>query len=252
MKPTRTLGASLALLALAATTASADVIVNFAMTADGAALNSALNVNPTTTISNVTATGLVNQLGNATTNSFTYNGGTDRVSSWALLNSSASTTFAGAVVNGDYITFSITPGAGYQLDLTSITFQVASGSSSTTSNRAFYLVSESQPANFTSSSTVLSTDRTAFGGGTIPLQAGAGAIDTVPKDYTVDLTSFTGITTTQYFRFYLQAGVSQALTFDDIVVNGTVSAVPEPSTYASLAGLIALGLVASRRRKHQE
>lgn len=250
MKPTRTLGASLALLAFAATTASADVIVNYAMTATVSPSNAVLNVNPTVTAANVTAPALVNQSGSTASGSFVYNGGTDTVSSWQTTFSSAATTYAGAFVANNYFTFSITPDAGYQLNLTSITFQVASGSSSA-SDRAFYLVTASSPSGFTSGSTVLSTDRTTTGGGTIPLQA-ATATNTIPKDYTVDLTSFTGITTTQYFRFYLQTPtVSQALTFDDIIVNGTVSAVPEPSTYASLAGVMALGFVASRRMKRK-
>ena len=249
MKSKLTLGTALALLALASTSASAAVIVNYAMTANAAALNSTLNVNPTTTAANVTATGLVNQSGAATTGSFSYNGGTDTVSSWATTFDSAATTYAGAFTAGNYFTFSITAGAGYQIDLTSISFQVASGSNSTTSNRAFYLVAASSPAGFTSSSTVLSTDRTPGGGGLIPVQA-ATITNTVPKDYSVDLTSFSGITTTQYFRFYLQTPtVSQALTFDDIIVNGTATAIPEPSTYACLVGAAALGLVVLRRRR---
>jgi hypothetical protein len=247
MKSKLLLGSTLSLLAFAATSASADVIVNYAMTANGAGLATTLNVNPTTTATNVTAPALVNQSGSTASGSFVYNGNTDTVSSWQTTFSSAATNYAGAFVANNYFTFSITPDAGYKLDLTSITFQVASGSSSA-SDRAFYLVTASSPAGFTSSSTVLSTDRTTTGGGAIPLQA-ATATNTVPKDYTVDLTSFTGITTTQYFRFYLQTPtISQALTFDDIVVNGTVSAIPEPSTYASIAGVVALGLVMRRRR----
>ncbi|HSI09615.1 MAG: PEP-CTERM sorting domain-containing protein [Rariglobus sp.] len=250
MKTTLTLGASLALLAFGATSASAVVLVDYAMTATVSPSNAVINVNPTVTAANVTAPALVNQSGSTASGSFVYNGGTDTVSSWATTFSSAATTYAGAFVANNYFTFSITPDAGYQLDLTSITFQVASGSSSA-SDRAFYLVTASSPSGFTSTSTVLSTDRTTTGGGAIPLQA-ATATNTIPKDYTVDLTSFTGITTTQYFRFYLQTPtINQALTFDDIIVNGTVSAVPEPATYASLAGVIALGFVACRRRKQK-
>jgi hypothetical protein len=248
MKPTRALLAASALFTLAFCSAQAAVIVNYAMTANGAALNSSLFVGPTDTATNVTATTLVNQSGGGPAGNFTYNGNTDIASSWSITFDSAATNFAGAVTAGNYFTFSITPDAGHQLDLTSITFQVASGSSNTSSNRAFYLVTESNPANFSSSSTVLSTDRTPGGGGTIPVQADP-VTNTVPKDYSVDLSSFTGITTTQYFRFYLQASIGQSLTFDDIIVNGTVSAIPEPSSFAALAGLAGLGLAARRRRR---
>ncbi|MFA6962190.1 MAG: hypothetical protein WC205_15655 [Opitutaceae bacterium] len=245
-----TLGALLALLALVATSASGSVIVDYAMTTTVSPSNGTLDINPTVTASNVTAPALVNQSGSTATGSFVYNGGTDTVSSWATTFSSAATTYAGAFVANNYFTFSITPDAGYQLDLTSITFQVASGSSSTTSDRAFYLVTASSPSGFTSTSTVLSTDRTIGGGGTIAVQA-ATVTNTVPTDYTVDLSSFTGITSTQYFRFYLQTPtISQSLTFDDIIVNGTVSAVPEPSAYALLAGSVLFtAVLCGRRRK---
>lgn len=39
-----------------------------------------------------------------------------------------------------------------------------------------------------------------------------------------------------------------SLEWDDIALNGTVSAVPEPSTFAIFAGLLALGWVMFRRR----
>lgn len=248
MNPKSALGATLALLALLATQASAAVIVDYAMTATRDDLKASANVNPTATIANVTATVLMNQSGAGPAGSFIYKGDTDRATSWAITFDSAATNFAGAVIAGNYITFSITPEAGYQLDLTSISFQVASGSTSLTSNRAFYLVTESNTANFSSSSTVLATDRTPGGGGTIPVQE-ATVTNTIPKDYNVDLSSFSGITTTQYFRFYLQAGIGQGITFDDIIVNGTVTAIPEPSTYAALAGLAMLSLAVGRRRK---
>ena len=244
------LGATLALLALISTSASAAVIVDYAMTATRTDLKAAVNVNPTATSANVTATALMNQSGAGPAGSFIYKGDTDRATSWAITFDSAATNFAGAVAAGNYIAFSITAEAGYQIDLTSITLQVASGSSNLTSNRAFYLVTESAVENFSGSSTVLLTDRTPGGGGTIPVQE-ATVTNTVPKDYEADLTSISGITTTQYFRIYLQAGVGQALTFDDIIVNGTVSliTVPEPSAFAALSGLAMLGMVASRRRR---
>lgn len=251
MKSKLTLGAVLALFALVSTSASAAVIVDYAMTTVVSPSSGSLSLLPTVTDTNVTAPALVNQSGGTASGSNNYNGGTDRVSIWNTTNSDTTTTYAGAFAGNNYVTFSITPSAGYQMDLTSITFQAAAATSTTTTNRAFYLVTASSLAGFTSSSTVLSTDRTSVGGGTMPFQA-ATATNTVPQDYTVDLTSFAGLTTVQYFRFYLQTPtISQGLAFDDIIVNGTVSltAVPEPSTYACLVGAVALGLVGVRRRR---
>ncbi|MBC8010708.1 MAG: PEP-CTERM sorting domain-containing protein [Burkholderiales bacterium] len=253
MKSKLTLAAACAALALAAH-ANAAVIINFAMTGTGQPLNGGLSAEPTALDANVTATGLRLQTGLAPTGSFAYNANTDRVISAPTAGTPAGTTFAQALTNGSYLMFSITPQAGYTVSLDSITFQAASGSNNATSDRAFYLVAETAPANFTTGSTVLSTDRTAFGGGTMPIQA-ATATNTVPKDYNVSLTGVStmqsfGASTTQYFRLYLQTPSSaQAITFDDIVLNGTVSAIPEPSSFAALAGLGALGCVAFRRRR---
>ena len=102
---------------------------------------------------------------------------------------------------------------------------------------------------------MLLTDRTAFGGGTMPLQ-NATAINTVPKDYSADLGSLGAIASgdTRHFRIYLQTPTSnQGIAFDDIVINGTVSAtaVPEPSSFALLAGAAFLGFAALRRRRAQ-
>ncbi len=76
----------------------------------------------------------------------------------------------------------------------------------------------------------------------------------MPKDYSVSLAGLGVISegTTRYFRFYLQTDTaSQGIAFDDIVLNGTVtaSAVPEPSTFALLAGVAGLGFAALRRRR---
>ena len=65
------IGSALALI-LPAASAQEFVIVNYTMTANVAAINGTLNVNPTTTLANVTATQLKNQAGVATIGSFAY------------------------------------------------------------------------------------------------------------------------------------------------------------------------------------
>ena len=239
-----------ALLFLAAANAYAAVIVDYTMTAYGASATSAATGAAYSSDANLTVTSLVNQSGVFTTGSDNYNGGTDRVSIWTT-STGSSTSYANAFSAGSYVTFQITANAGYDLTLSSITFQVAAATTGP-SDRAFYLVADTNPANFSASSTVLSTDRTAAGSGTIPYQA-ATSTNTVPQDYTVDLSSIGGIAAGQtiYFRFYLQTPTaSQGIAFDDIVVNGTVtaSAVPEPSSCALLAGGTLLGFVLLRRR----
>lgn len=257
MKLNLPLGATCALLAVLGHSASAAVLVDYRMTAFGAASNAASTGAAYSSDANVTVNSLVNQAGVFPTGSENYNAGTDRVSYWTTVAGSA-TSYANAFsagntggTTGSFLAFQITAKAGYEVDFSSITFQVAAGTTGP-SDRAFYLVSETNPANFTASSTVLATDRTLAGGGTIPYQP-ASAINTVPQSYTVDLTSLAGLAEgeTRYFRFYLQTpGASQSLAFDDIVVNGTTSAIPEPSSSAVLAGTALLvGALAQRRRR---
>src|SRR5690606_27732804 len=124
MKSTLPCLAIRALLALLP--AQAAVLVDFKMTADGQGLASSLSVSPTTTTANVTVSGLLNQAGHATTYRNHCNGGTDRVSIWTTaLGSNGDVSFANAVALGNYVTFSITADAGFNITLDSISFQVA-------------------------------------------------------------------------------------------------------------------------------
>src|SRR5690606_29683707 len=142
--------------------------------------------------------------------------------------SNGDVSFANAVALGNYVTFSITADAGFNITLDSISFQVAAATSNATANRAFHLVSETSTGAFGVSSTVLESDSTPNAGGSIPLQDAGNAINTVPKDYLpVSLSSLAVINEgeTRHFRFYIQADTaSQGIAFDDIVLNGTVAA----------------------------
>lgn len=66
-------------------------------------------------------------------------------------------------------------------------------------------------------------------------------------------TDSTPVTTLNQFAFMIQnttgSAISYTLTMDTNTLAGTYTAVPEPSTYAALAGLAALGLVMARRRR---
>jgi hypothetical protein len=246
MKPSLLLACALA--ALTAASASAAVIVDYKMTASGLGLASAATASPTTTIANVTATALTNQSGGTFVGGDNYNGGTDRVTAWATTTGSTG-GFATAFAAGSYVTFQLTVAEGYTMSLSSITFQAAAATTGG-SDRSFFLLAETNPANFTASNAILSTANTTAG--TLPYQA-ATATNTIPADYEANLTSFAAIAggQTVYFRFYLQTpGNSQSIAFDDIVINGTVtaSAVPEPSAYALLAGGAFLGFAVCLRR----
>ncbi len=142
----------------------------------------------------------------------------------------------------DYLDFSFTAANGYQLSLTSLTLKVA-GSNTAPNTLAVYY-----SANGFASATLADTNKTI-----------TATNNATPNNFTYTLSSVTG--TSFEFRIYGfgATGVdgtsgssgSGSLRFDDIIVNGslTATAVPEPSTYAALAGLAALGAGWWRRRR---
>jgi len=70
------------------------------------------------------------------------------------------------------------------------------------------------------------------------------------SDATIDLSGFTlsEADAIQYVRFEVASNnATNRVAFDNIIVSGT--AVPEPSAYAAILGVVALGFVACRRRK---
>ena len=71
--------------------------------------------------------------------------------------------------------------------------------------------------------------------------------------YTANFSSITAMNGQD--DIYLLASFAEAndgspARFDNFGIYGTAAAIPEPSTFAALAGVAALGLVASRRRRH--
>ena len=130
-----------------------------------------------------------------------------------------------------YFTFSVAANAGNELDLSSLTFNVARGGAAT-------------PRDY--------DIRTSLDGFATSL-TGIVAINTARPTFTavsVDLSAaqFQNLTSPMTFQFrFFTAGVSQNVDFDDITLNGAVVAVPEPNTLAVLA--IAGGWMFRRRRR---
>lgn len=156
------------------------------------------------------------------------------------------TSLANAILNNRYLEVSLTAASGYQMDLDEILLRTEANNIA--NGASFALMSD--VTGFTAGDEIFSIDL--YDGGTGPGQY---------STHTVNLGTapFQGLTTVN-FRVYAWGSTSEFDTFaigrgfqtngsDDLVLNGTVSVIPEPSTLALLG--IALGsAVFFRRRKH--
>lgn len=140
-----------------------------------------------------------------------------------------------AFTDANYFTFTVTPDVGQTISLSSLDFDAKAGFNSGV--RAFYVASS--VGGFTAANVLKSDSLT-------------GTLGTSFAGYSIDLTgaAFQNLTSAATFRFYIQADTTgRSLEFDNIVLNGTVSAVPEPAAAASLLGLAAVAFAVSRRRR---
>jgi hypothetical protein len=150
----------------------------------------------------------------------------------AVTAGAASPDEATALANNTYWTITVTPNNGFRASLASLVFDVARGGGATP--RGWYVYESVD--GFTLGSALQSNpndpdQRPTFGNVTVPLTAAR----------------FQNLTSPIEFRMYISTpATGQSLDFDNIVLNGTVAPVPEPSSLA-LVGLAVTGWAARRR-----
>jgi len=183
-----------------------------------------LNGNPTTTDPHATATGLTKGAGvQLTYGTPTWNapGGGGA----AAIGNSGVTTEAGAISGNDYVEFTLTAGLGYEMDLSSLTFNFARNNSSAP-NQIFVRSSiDSFGSNLYTSSFPSTIPN--YNSANISLSAG----------------SFQNLTGSVTFRIYAYHGsgstsLGSPLYLDNLTLNGITAPVviPEPGSLA-LGGL---------------
>ncbi len=149
---------------------------------------------------------------------------------------------AAALADDDSLSFTVTAFAGQQLNLESLVFDFG-GSNSTSTSQTSNVVVQSSVDGFGTGNTVLFTDSET-------IVSGAGQTSTPNTGNTLVLTGsqFQGLSDITFqFRFFDTVNGEFVNRLDNVVLNGTVTPIPEP---ASLA-LLAFGGVAllTRRRR---
>jgi len=147
-----------------------------------------------------------------------------------------------ALNQGDYMTFTVTPDAGFELGLESFTFRTRVNQ---LNNSADYWALFSSVDGFMSSADQIASQRTTvintYG---VP---GSGDVNNVVVD--LSAADFQDLTGPIEFRLAIYGGnasSSSATLFDKVIVNGDVTPIPEPSSLLLLT--LGLGGLTIRRR----
>ena len=178
-----------------------------------------IDLNPTTEGSNVTVSALGSGSGFAVARSSTDGG-----NAFIRTNVTGINDLAGAITDNDYVSFTVTPGAGVDLDLTSLSLRAGYTNSGSYTSKILTQAVLTDIDGFTAAASLgsVSTANTSTNDGTVVYQT-----------LNIDLTAaqFQDITTATEFRIYLSddtnnAGIIHRI--DDIVLSGTVTAPPAP------------------------
>jgi hypothetical protein len=165
---------------------------------------------------------------------------------WSTGATNGTNTFTGSVDPLRYYEFTITPQTGYSLSLSNITFDAGRSS---TGPRQFVIRTSND--SFTSNLSGTASGVVSIVSGNV-FQFTDNTSTNLVTGQSVSLSAFSNLTTALTLRIYAYNAELSGGTFriDNVAINGSVTAIPEPSTYAAIFGALALaGVMIHRRRK---
>lgn len=204
---------------------------------------------PTTTAANVTASVMgINNLGTVGSDA----GFSSSATNAFVRASVTAATQTDAVNNNNSFSFTITPGSGFEFDLSQLTINVGNQVTPGSFTSSFFL--RSSRDGFAADIPILSASGAGitFSGGVATRTTSTNGT-TTGNLLTLDLSAalYQNISTTTTFRIYVidASSASGAISrFDNVLVDGTIASVPEPSTWALAA---VGGMLLARRRSRR-
>ena len=157
-----------------------------------------------------------------------------------------------AVEGADYFQFTLTPQGGYEVDLTSFSMQFGNQSSSSFNFASSFFVRTSLD-NFGSNVAISPTGTTLTfnqGVATRTTTSSSYGSGTVAFDVSGTYQNLASAVTLRIYIFDNSDSGTLVTRFDNVVINGNVSPIPEPSAagLTALGSLLALALRRSRKR----
>ena len=240
------LATAMGTLGLAATSSNAAVVAQYNF--DGDTVTSSdpgsLSGDITTPIGGITVSTQHSSRENAA-DSFVFGApvsGFAMVGKYGDINGNRSANLDGSFTNNYYLTFTVNPGAGQQIDLTSFAMDMdITGGGGDKYVGLFW----DKAGDFSTQDHV--TDALT---GVIVYDPNAGDGDQLGENHTIALSGLDPITSTTVFRVYIMANAgttSHGFALDNLKLEGTVTPVPEPTTTA-LLGLGGFALILRRRK----
>lgn len=226
----------LTVMAVVATAASAQTTVASYLVGDYASTTTMPD--PVTSSAGITAGDLFYSIPAVSGQTPTYSSGTDTFYANAV-------TLPAALQSDKYLAFTLTVQEGYTMDLTSLSFNL--GGTNTTADT--YTVNAALRTSIDSLNNVGNTVTSSFG----KTGADAGSFTLFPKS--IDLSSVGSLqglsgTTTFYLHFWDSVDTqNMSMRINNIVLDGSVTAIPEPSSAAIGAGLVVVVAAGLRRRR---
>lgn len=155
-------------------------------------------------------------------------------------------SLANAITSNDYFSFTVDVDSGFEMDLTSLAFDLGYTRNGGFEGKQFRTYVLTDIDGFTAANNL--------GFDTVDVDINGGSLQYPNGTATISLAGaqFQGITSSTEFRLYISDNTGSAdyiHRIDNVTLNGAVSAIPEPGTFALLGGLFALGSVMLRRRR---